>query len=82
MWKYYKTERFQRLMTVFDEMTEIIMSYVDKKVKILEAGGKTNTDKSDQSVLEKLLEINREVAIVMAFDMLLAGVDTVRTLFE
>lgn len=30
------------------------------------------------SVLEKLLKIDRRVAIVMALDMLLAGVDTVR----
>lgn len=64
-------------MNVFDEMTEIIMSYVDKKVNRLEASGEIITNKSEKSILEKLLLINREVAIVMAFDMLLAGVDTV-----
>lgn len=65
-------------MNVFDEMTEIIMAHVDKAVKRLEASGGSARDKSDQSVLEKLLQMNRQVAIVMAFDMLLAGVDTVR----
>lgn len=64
-------------MAVFDEITEIIMKHIDDAVKRLEASNKLSSDRSDRSVLEKLLEINREIAIVMAFDMLMAGVDTV-----
>lgn len=63
-------------MNVFDQMTETIMYYIDKAVARLEAEGGSKTDASDQSVLEKLLLIDRRIAIVMAFDMLLAGVDT------
>lgn len=80
IWKYYKTSTFQRLMDVFDEMTDIIMKYVENGVKRLAAG--SGSDRSDRSVLEKLLEINREVAIVMVFDMLMAGIDTVRVQFN
>lgn len=84
LWKYYKTPQFKRLMWVFDQMTEKIMKRVDNAVARLEAlektGGGVNT--SDRSVLEKLLLIDRRIAIVMAFDMLLAGIDTVRVHFD
>lgn len=36
-----------------------------------------STDTKNKSVLEKLLKVDRKVAVLMAFDMLLAGVDTV-----
>lgn len=80
LWRYYETKDFKRLMNVFDEMTGIIMKHVDRAIKRLESSNKTDPDRSDRSVLEKLLEINREIAIVMAFDMLMAGIDTVRVL--
>lgn len=35
----------------------------------------------EMSVLEKLLKINRSVAVVMASDMMAAGIDTVMLLF-
>lgn len=64
-------------MNIFDQMTEIIMFYVDNAVKRLEEQGQLESEASDRSVLEKLLLIDRRIAVVMAFDMLLAGVDTV-----
>lgn len=62
-------------MDVFDEITNIIKGHVDAAVQRLDAS--KGSDRSDRSVLEKLLEINREIAIVMALDMLMAGIDTV-----
>lgn len=81
IWKYYKTPKFYKLMEVFDQMTETIMLYVDKAVARLDARDQLNNNgASDRSVLEKLLMIDRRIAIVMAFDMLLAGVDTVKNI--
>lgn len=78
IWKYYKTPKFYKLMDVFDQMTATIMLYVDKAVARLDARDQLNDNEAgDRSVLEKLLMIDRRIAIVMAFDMLLAGVDTV-----
>lgn len=77
IWKYYQTKKFRQLIKVFDDMNEIILPKVDKAVKRLEAAEHKNSDKSDRSVLEKLLEINKNIAVVMAFDMLMAGIDTV-----
>lgn len=62
-------------MTVLDELTTIIMAKVDEAVIRLDKNPSQDSD--SQSVLEKLLKVNRDVAVVMAFDMLLAGVDTV-----
>lgn len=63
-------------MDVLDEMTKFIMKYVDNAMQRLDAS--SCSDRSDRSVLEKLLKINRELAIVMVYDMIMAGVDTVR----
>lgn len=76
-WKYYKTPKFYKLMDVFDQMTKTIMHYVDRSVSRLDAIDKNRSDANDKSVLEKLLLIDRRIAMVMAFDMILAGVDTV-----
>lgn len=65
-------------MDVFDQMTETIMMYIDRAVARLDSIDQTKSAASDRSVLEKLLLIDRRIAIVMAFDMILAGVDTVR----
>lgn len=64
-------------MDVFDQMTKTIMHYVDRSVSRLDAIDKNRSDANDKSVLEKLLLIDRRIAMVMAFDMILAGVDTV-----
>ncbi|XP_029727599.1 probable cytochrome P450 12a4, mitochondrial [Aedes albopictus] len=74
IWRYYKTPKYHRLMKIFDELTTIAMSKVDEAVLRLEKSPSTTSDA--QSVLEKLLKIDRNVAIVMSFDMILAGVDT------
>lgn len=76
LWKYYTTPKLKELIDVFNFMTETVMRYVDKAVERLDAKEK-NTDDSVKSVLEKLLEVDRKLAVVMALDMILAGVDTV-----
>lgn len=77
VWKYYKTPQFKKLMWTFDEMTKVIMKYVDQAVVRLDNSNDGTDTAQDRSILEKLLKIDRRIAIVMAFDMLLAGVDTV-----
>lgn len=53
--------------------------FVDKTIEELQKqGGKKSDD--EKGVLEKLLEINKDVAVIMASDMLFAGVDTVNWL--
>lgn len=55
-------------------MTNIILHYIDEKVKTIES--QPNQESIDESILEKLLKINKKVAVVMCADAMLAGVDT------
>lgn len=54
-----------------------MMDYVEQAVQRFEKN--PTQDNHEQGVLEKLLKVDKDVARVMATDMLLAGVDTVRT---
>lgn len=80
IWKFYKTSAFDELMKVFDTLTELIMKYVDQGIGRIETTGAKQDH--EMGVLEKLLKVNRHVAAVMAFDMILAGVDTVGMPFK
>lgn len=53
------------------------MYYVDQALEKLDKSPSSNQNR-EKSVLEKLVKIDKHVAVVMALDMLLAGVDTVR----
>lgn len=54
------------------------MKYVGESLAELDAKHAKNDDAAaDMSVLQKLLRVNRDYAILMTFDMLFAGIDTV-----
>uniref|UniRef100_A0A182MJR4 Cytochrome P450 n=1 Tax=Anopheles culicifacies TaxID=139723 RepID=A0A182MJR4_9DIPT len=73
LWKYFKTPTFKLLMKEFDNLTDLIMTKIEEAAQKFE---NNPTKESNQSVLEKLLKVNKRVAMVMAFDMLMAGIDT------
>ena len=50
------------------------MKYVENAVEQVEKGNIKESDKN--GILYKLLQVNKKVAIVMASDMIFAGVDT------
>lgn len=50
------------------------MFFVDKALE--EINSKPHVEGAEESILEKLLKINKKVAVVMCADALLAGVDT------
>lgn len=52
--------------------------FIDQAIDKLEKKPAESNQHREPSVLEKLLKIDKHVAIVMALDMLLAGVDTVQ----
>jgi cytochrome P450 family 12 len=53
------------------------LNYVNEAVENLKLRDKNVKDDHELSILEKLLKIDKNVAIVMSADMMLAGVDTV-----
>ncbi|XP_026464275.1 probable cytochrome P450 12a5, mitochondrial [Ctenocephalides felis] len=75
LWKYIPTPGFRKLTAALDVMTEISAKKVDEAVERIKSNPNPKSD-SEAGVLEKLLKIDRKMAVVMAMDMLLAGVDT------
>lgn len=57
----------------------LIAGYVNAALVHLEKGGSRAGSQREAGVLEKLLKIDKNVAVVMATDMLTAGVDTVKS---
>lgn len=53
------------------------MKYVDESIADFEKSRST-ANKGEESVLQKLLKIDRHYAVIMTFDMLFAGIDTVK----
>ncbi|XP_052737994.1 probable cytochrome P450 49a1 isoform X2 [Bicyclus anynana] len=63
------------LTEVAEDMVKSISEYfVAKAIKEFKSKSQRSTE--EKGVLEKLLEINEKVAVIMASDMLFAGVDT------
>lgn len=56
--------------------SSIITYYIEKAIEEMEKN--RSTSGSAEGVLHKLLKIDKNIAIVTALDMMMAGVDTVR----
>uniref|UniRef100_W8BVC2 Putative cytochrome P450 12c1, mitochondrial n=1 Tax=Ceratitis capitata TaxID=7213 RepID=W8BVC2_CERCA len=74
LYKYIKTPSYRRFEKSMDTIFDITNRYANEALARLER----NPAKAGQerSVLEKLLKVDRKIAIIMAMDMLMAGVDT------
>lgn len=75
LWKLIATPNFYKMMKTLDDVTDLSVKYIDEAFNRLE--GHTKENIQDLSVLERLVKIDRLIAIVMSMDMLLSGVDTV-----
>lgn len=76
IWKYFPyTPTFNKLMKAMDSVTDASIKYIELARKRM----KQQTPKApeEMSVLEKLIKIDKKIAVVMAMDMLFAGIDTV-----
>ncbi|CAG9786719.1 unnamed protein product [Diatraea saccharalis] len=67
---------FKQLMNIFDLQWEVSEKYIEDAKRSINEKGQA-TPEEDQSVLEKLLAIDEKVAVMMANEMLFAGIDTV-----
>ncbi|XP_017492327.1 PREDICTED: probable cytochrome P450 12b2, mitochondrial [Rhagoletis zephyria] len=72
IWRIIKTPSFKRLMRLHDDLTMLTRKFIDKALERIEAEGR----KEAVSVLEKLLRVDKNIAVVMVIDMLFGGLDT------
>ncbi|XP_030371716.1 probable cytochrome P450 12a4, mitochondrial [Scaptodrosophila lebanonensis] len=83
IWRYYETAKLKRVMKSLDNIQVTTLGFVNEALERLESEAKQGIVRADneQSVLEKLLKIDKKVATIMAMDMLMAGVDTTSSTF-
>nr|AFH54190.1 cytochrome P450 [Bactrocera dorsalis] len=72
-YKYITTPTYRRFAKSMDLTFDITNHYVNEALARLQES--PSKDGEERSVLEKLLKVNRKTAIVMAMDMMIAGVD-------
>ncbi|KAH8307118.1 hypothetical protein KR044_005160, partial [Drosophila immigrans] len=77
IWPYYKTPGFKKFLRTYDHITEITTNYIEAAMKRF----KLEENRENKCVLEQLLTLNKQVAVVMAMDMLMAGIDTTSSAF-
>ncbi|XP_055847827.1 cytochrome P450 CYP12A2-like isoform X2 [Episyrphus balteatus] len=76
LWKIIPTTKYKKFIENFDKVTNLIVKYIDAAIERLENDPDSEKPGSEKSVLERLLKIDREVAIALAIDFLFAGVET------
>ncbi|XP_037950060.1 probable cytochrome P450 12e1, mitochondrial [Teleopsis dalmanni] len=82
IWRYIKTPQYKKMMKSLDTMLDICNKYISEALSRIEhdESGKLTTEAGkEKSVLEKLAKKDKKIAVVMALDMMLAGVDTTST---
>ncbi|CAH0715572.1 unnamed protein product, partial [Brenthis ino] len=76
LWRYFPTRNFKNLVKTFDKQWDTSLKFIEEaKQKTKDRGH--DVPEEDKSVVEKLLAIDQKVAVAMANEMLLAGIDTV-----
>ncbi|XP_060803435.1 cytochrome P450 CYP12A2 isoform X2 [Amyelois transitella] len=76
MWKKYPTKTLKKLVEAFDLQWQISSQYVEEAEKRINERG-YDVPEEEKTIVERLLAVDKTVAIMMATEMLLAGVDTV-----
>ncbi|XP_023160061.2 cytochrome P450 CYP12A2-like [Drosophila hydei] len=83
LWRQFPSSspKLREALNVLDESLAVTDKLVQDAIERIE---QSTTDKSheEKSVLEKLLAINRKYAVIIALDMLFAGVDTTTSTFS
>lgn len=77
IYKYIKTPTYRRFEKSLDTMFDICYKYTKEALERIEKRGSINSE--GNSVLEKLIKIDQKIAMIMAIDMLIAGVEVTST---
>ncbi|XP_055371146.1 cytochrome P450 CYP12A2-like [Condylostylus longicornis] len=82
LWKYYETPNYKKIIEAYDALTEITLKYIDEAIERYKTIEKhDNRNEQEKSIVQRLININKNVAVVMAIEMFFAGVDTTTSVF-
>ncbi|XP_050362999.1 cytochrome P450 CYP12A2-like [Nymphalis io] len=74
LWRYISTPTFKKTMKHYEDQIQLNEYFISKAIENLK--NRKDSPNEEKGVLEKLLEIDHKVAVIMASDMLFAGIDT------
>ncbi|XP_050678124.1 cytochrome P450 CYP12A2-like isoform X1 [Leptidea sinapis] len=74
LWRFISTPMFKKAMNAYEEHTNLNRYFIKKSIEDLKRQPARSNEQ--KGVLEKLLEIDDEIAFTMGIDSLFAGVDT------
>ncbi|XP_073836139.1 probable cytochrome P450 12c1, mitochondrial [Musca autumnalis] len=80
IYRYIKTPAYKRFEKAMDVVYEICNKYVRETLERLEAN--PNPAGEEKSILEKLLKLDRKMAIITAIDLLMGGVEITSTVLS
>lgn len=75
VWPYYKTKGFRNFLKIYDDITNTCLRFIEE-AKVGEET-KANDKKEGLGIFGQLVNIHKQLALVMSIDMLVAGIDTV-----
>ncbi|XP_064292414.1 cytochrome P450 CYP12A2-like isoform X2 [Plodia interpunctella] len=76
IWRKYPTKTLKKLVKTFDLQWQLSSNYIVEAKKRINNRGH-DIPEEDKTIVEKLLTVDESVAIMMANEILLAGIDTV-----
>ncbi|KAL7045081.1 hypothetical protein ACKWTF_002150 [Chironomus riparius] len=75
IWKYYHTKAFKEYMNVNNDLLNIVMNYIEATIEETREN-KAGKVENVNGIFQQLLKIDKRVAIIMAVDSMIAGIDT------
>lgn len=79
LYRYIPTPTYKKFSRAMDEIFDTCSMYVNQAIERIDRKSSQGDSNDHKSVLEQLLQIDRKLAVVMAMDMLMGGVDTTST---
>ncbi|XP_052737950.1 cytochrome P450 CYP12A2-like [Bicyclus anynana] len=74
LWKYITTPSYKKGMEIFNVLLRVNKFFIERSIQNLKSKEETNDE--NKWIIEKILELDRNVAVTLANDLFLAGVDT------
>ncbi|KAH8348640.1 hypothetical protein KR084_009331, partial [Drosophila pseudotakahashii] len=82
MWKYISTPTFRKMMRLLDESLEVTLRLLKETQDDLEKRRQAGEQMNSNSMLQRMMEVDSKLAVVMSLDTLFAGVDATSNLLS
>nr|XP_044249025.1 probable cytochrome P450 12d1 proximal, mitochondrial [Drosophila takahashii] len=75
MWRYIQTPAFKKMISVLDESLVAAQNLLKESQELLEKRRQAGEEVNSNSMLQRMMDVDPKLAVVMSLDILFAGVD-------